>query len=106
MQSTFARMHTRSTEPLCHSHNDRLFVVCNIPLLARRTRPKRARDDRLSCIQGYFENKLHSLFPRFLLSGSLAVVLLYHSAGKHDRGPLFFTLFLFRLIRSRSTGSI
>ena len=29
-----------------------------------------------------------------------------HSAGKHDRGPLFFTLFLFRLIRSRSTGSI
>ena len=30
----------------------------------------------------------------------------YHSAGKHDRGPLFFTLFSFRLIRSRSTGSI
>ena len=29
-----------------------------------------------------------------------------HSAGKHDRGPLFFTLFSFRLIRSRSTGSI
>ena len=26
----------------------------------------------------------------------------YHSAGKHDRGPLFFTLFSFRLIRSRS----
>ena len=30
----------------------------------------------------------------------------YHSAGKHDRGPLFFTLFSFRLIRSRLTGSI
>ena len=29
-----------------------------------------------------------------------------HSAGKHDRGPLFFTLFSFRLVRSRSTGSI
>ena len=29
-----------------------------------------------------------------------------HSAGKHDRGPLFFTSFSFRLIRSRSTGSI
>ena len=29
-----------------------------------------------------------------------------HSAGKHDRGPLFFTLFSFRLIRSRLTGSI
>ena len=29
-----------------------------------------------------------------------------HSAGKHDRGPSFFTLFSFRLIRSRSTGSI
>ena len=28
-----------------------------------------------------------------------------HSAGKHDRGPLFFTLFSFRLIRSRSAGS-
>ena len=32
--------------------------------------------------------------------------LMYHSAGKHDRGPLFFTLFSFRLIRSCSTGSI
>ena len=31
---------------------------------------------------------------------------MYHSAGKHDRGPLFFKLFSFRLIRSRSTGSI
>ena len=30
----------------------------------------------------------------------------YHSAGKHDRGPLFFTLFSFRLIRIRSAGSI
>ena len=30
----------------------------------------------------------------------------YHSAGKHDRGPLFFTLFSFRLIRSLSAGSI
>ena len=29
-----------------------------------------------------------------------------HSAGKHDRGPFFYTLFSFRLIRSRSTGSI
>ena len=29
-----------------------------------------------------------------------------HSAGKHDRGPLFFTFFSFRLIRSRSTGLI
>ena len=32
--------------------------------------------------------------------------LLNHSAGKHDRGPLFFTLFSFRIFRSRSTGSI
>ena len=32
--------------------------------------------------------------------------LYHHSAGKHDRGPLLFTLFSFRLIRSRSTGSI
>ena len=31
---------------------------------------------------------------------------IYHSAGKHDRGPLFFTKFSFRLIRSRLTGSI
>ena len=30
----------------------------------------------------------------------------FHSAGKHDRGPLFFTLFSLRLIRSRSAGSI
>ena len=33
-------------------------------------------------------------------------ISIYHSAGKHDRGPLFFTLFSFRLIRSRLTGSI
>ena len=31
---------------------------------------------------------------------------IYHSAGKHDRGPSFFTLFSFRLIRSLSAGSI
>ena len=32
--------------------------------------------------------------------------IIYHSAGKHDHGPLFFTLCSFRLIRSRSAGSI
>ena len=34
----------------------------------------------------------------------------YHSAGKHYRGPLyplfFYTLFPFRLFKSRSAGSI
>ena len=28
------------------------MIVCKIPLLARRTRPSAARDDRVSCIQG------------------------------------------------------
>ena len=28
-------------------------VVCKIPLLARRTRPSAARDDRVSCIQSF-----------------------------------------------------
>ena len=36
----------------------RVLVVCKIPLLARRTRPKgrpsAARDDRVSCIQGFW----------------------------------------------------
>ena len=36
----------------------------------------------------------------------IKIIMFYHSAGKHDRGPLFFTLFSFRLISSRSTGSI
>ena len=34
--------------------------------------------------------------PAFLVGGAY---VLNHSAGKHDRGPLFFTLFSFRLIR-------
>ena len=48
-------------------------------------------------------NALH-----FIASSQLYIIEHFrdHSAGKHDRGPLFFTLFLFRLIRSRSTGSI
>ena len=37
---------------------------------------------------------------------ALSIMAVHHSAGKHDRGPLFFTLFSFILIRSRSTGSI
>ena len=40
------------------------------------------------------------------LKNNVHKVMQYHSAGKHDRGPLFFTLFSFRIIRSRSTGSI
>ena len=36
----------------------------------------------------------------------ITLSIVYHSAGKHDRGPLFFTLFSFRLLRSRSAGSI
>ena len=48
---------------------------------------------------------LSEQWTRFL---SNCVIGLYnfHSAGKHDRGPLLFTLFSFRLIRSRSAGSI
>ena len=32
---------------------DTVPLVCKIPLLARRTRPSAARDDRVSCIQQY-----------------------------------------------------
>ena len=42
--------------------------------------------------------------PKWIFN--FAPVITDHSAGKHDRGPLFFTLFSFRLIRSRLTGSI
>ena len=41
-----------------------------------------------------------------LKNTKLLIVFSYHSAGKHDRGPLFFALVSFRLIRSRLAGSI
>ena len=57
----------------------------------------------------YIIKLLYSLYWRFWLVQSWHIsceqckTAKNHSAGKHDRGPLFFT---FRLIRSRSTGSI
>ena len=42
----------------------------------------------------------------FLCSNVMIPNMLNQSAGKHDRGPLFFALFSFRLIRSRFAGSI
>ena len=50
------------------------------------------------------ERSLHNITSKLIKIMKNAIF--YHSAGKHDRGPLFFTLFSFRLIRSRLTGSI
>ena len=38
---------------LFHYLHSQLLLVCKIPVLARRTRPSAARDDRVSCIQSY-----------------------------------------------------
>ena len=70
-----------------------LFLVCKIPLLARRTRPSAARDDRVSCIQCHvIPSELYKILYLTLFESHLSYgITAWGGICKNLLQPLFIT---------------